>query len=313
MRSTTENRVNEFPMTELKVQEGRPIVNLLIALRPLHWVKNIFIFTALIFSRQLFLAESIRISLLAFGIFCSVSSAVYLINDVFDREEDARHPSKYRRPITCGLVSAPRAIAVSILLTAVSVALAFGLDTKFGWVVVTYSVMNILYSIRLKKIVIMDVVIIALGFVFRVMAGFYCLNYELSNWVLICTFFLSAFIAFSKRRYEIMFDGSSVQFTRGYSPYLLDLLVLMSAGSAISSYVFYVLSRGNWQIGVPLLLSILPVFYGVVRYVMVIHRSEEKLDHTQLILSYKPLLISVLIWIALCIIEIYYIRANMTL
>jgi 4-hydroxybenzoate polyprenyltransferase len=173
--------------------------------------------------------------------------------------------------------------------------------------------MNILYSIRLKKIVIMDVVIIALGFVFRVMAGFYCLNYELSNWVLICTFFLSAFIAFSKRRYEIMFDGSSVQFTRGYSPYLLDLLVLMSAGSAISSYVFYVLSRGNWQIGVPLLLSILPVFYGVVRYVMVIHRSEEKLDHTQLILSDKPLLISVLIWIALCIIEIYYIRANMTL
>ncbi len=296
---------NQRPLTFLQ-QTGY----LLAAMRPLHWVKNVFVLTALIFSRQLFQADSVLTVCFAFGIFCLISSAIYLANDICDREEDAKHPSKYMRPITCGLVSVKQALAFSIFLGAVALIMAFEMDTKFGGIASAYVAVNILYSIHLKKIVILDVLIIGVGFVFRVLAGFYCLSFDISNWVLICTFFLATLIAFSKRRYEIMFDGSSIQFTRGYSPYLLDLLILLSAGSVLSSYTFYVLSRGNWQIGIALLVSILPVFYGVIRYLLLIHRSEERLDHTQLILSDKPILLSVAIWVGLCIIEIYYIHAT---
>ena len=284
---------------------------LLISMRPLHWVKNGFVLVALLFSHQLFSVNAVRDSLYVFFIFCMASSTIYIINDIFDRAEDARHPSKWMRPITRGLVKIPHAVIFSVMLGCAAIICSLLIDFTVGVAVTAYLLINLFYSFFLKKIAIIDVAIIGLGFVIRVIAGANVLHYDVSNWILISTFFLAELVAFCKRRYEIMSDSSSVHVERGYSPYFLDMLIVTLAASVIGSYIFYVTSRGHWQNGIAVMLSILSVFYGVIRYLLIIYRNEEKLDHTQLILSDKPLLASVLIWIGLSIIEMYYINPNL--
>ncbi|MBX7152429.1 UbiA prenyltransferase family protein [bacterium] len=297
---------------QLPVVRRRPIyVNILLAARPLHWIKNIFVFSALAFSLKLFHSDAVWVSALVFLAFCMVSSAVYMINDVTDREEDARHPSKRTRPITSGQLSTKQALVASSIFCTAGILLSWVVNEWVVMLVSGYVVMNVFYSFTLKKILILDVIIIAMGFVLRVLAGGFALNYELSNWILICTFFLSTLIGFAKRRYEITSDGLSFHEYKGYTPYLLDLLITATAASVISSYAFYVMLRGNWQNGLALLASIAVVFFGVIRYVLIIYRSEEQLDHTKLILTDKPLVASVLIWISLLITEIYVINPHL--
>jgi 4-hydroxybenzoate polyprenyltransferase len=284
---------------------------LFLSMRPLHWFKNIFVWVALLFSHELFNTTAWLVSLAVFAVFCLASSTIYIINDIFDRAEDARHPSKWMRPITRGLVNIRQAVWLSALLGVVSIVSSFLISISVGYVVTIYILLNLFYSFFLKKIAIVDVVVIGLGFVMRVMAGAYALNYGVSNWIFISTFFLAVLVAFCKRRYEIMSDSDSIHFERGYTPYFLDMLIVTLAASVIGSYIFYVISRGQWQNGFAVMLSILCVFYGVIRYLLIIYRSEEKLDHTQLILSDKPLLTAVLAWIALSIIEMYYINPHL--
>ena len=285
--------------------------HLFLSMRPVHWIKNAFVFVALLFSHHLFNMAAVIESACVFGIFCLASSAIYMINDIFDRADDAKHPSKWMRPITRGLVTIPHAIVFSSVLGSAAIILSFTVQTVVGEVILAYLVLNLFYSFFLKKIAIVDVLIIGLGFVLRVLAGASVLSYDVSNWILISTFFLAALIAFCKRRYEIMSDHSSVHFERGYSPYFLDMLIVTLAASVIGSYIFYVISRGQWQNGIAVMLSVLSVFYGVIRYLLIIYRNEEKLDHTQLILSDKPLLASVIIWIGLSVIEMYYINPGL--
>lgn len=300
--------------TKISVVRQRPVfINVLLAARPLHWIKNIFVFSALVFSLKLFQVDAVSVSLLIFLIFCFASSAVYMINDVADREEDRRHPSKRTRPITSGQLSTKQTLIAACVVGTAGVALSLLANFWVVALVSGYMLMNIFYSLMLKKILILDVIIIAMGFVLRVVAGGFALHYELSNWILICTFFLSALAGFSKRRYEITADGSSFHENKGYTPYLLDLLVMATAASVISSYAFYVMSRGNWQNGLTLLISIAVVFFGVIRYVLIIYRNEEQLDHTKLILTDKPLVASVLIWIGLLVTEIYVINPHLQL
>jgi 4-hydroxybenzoate polyprenyltransferase len=283
--------------------------DLLQALRPLHWTKNVFVLVPLVFSGRLFDPPSVVLSLAVFLLFSIASSSIYLVNDVCDREEDRKHPSKSLRPITRGIVRSGQALRWSAGLGGTA-CLSFLLSPAVGLVIGTYLAVNALYSVFLKRFVIMDVMIIGAGFVLRVLAGAYALSHTVSSWILICTFLLAALIGFCKRRYEILVDGSSIQFSRGYSPYFLDLLVLLTASSLISSYVYYLLSRGSWQNGIPLWISALVVFYAVIRYILVIHRSEENLDHTQLILSDRPLLVSTLLWTGLLITELYFYNPN---
>lgn len=311
MEVISENRTAIRGSAGTVLSPARRLRYLLMSMRPLHWVKNIFVLVALLFSHRLFDIYAVRDSFYVFFIFCAASSTIYIINDIFDRAEDARHPSKWMRPITQGLVKIPHAVIFSIFLGCVAVFFSFLLDVTVGLAVTAYLMMNLFYSFFLKKIAIIDVAIIGLGFVIRVIAGANILHYDVSNWILISTFFLAVLVAFCKRRYEIMSDSASVHVERGYSPYFLDMLIVTLAASVIGSYIFYVISRGNWQNGVAVMLSILSVFYGVIRYLLIIYRNEEKLDHTQLILSDKPLLASVVIWIGLSIIEMYYINPNL--
>lgn len=278
---------------------------LLEAMRPLHWVKNVFVLVPVVFSGLLFDGTAMLRSSAAFLLFSLASSAIYLVNDVCDLDEDRRHPSKRFRPITCGRLAIRAAVALSVVVGSLSILLSVWLHPLFGLVVAGYLALNILYSMYVKRIVIADVMVVAVGFVMRVQAGAYAIGGDTTTWILACTFGLALLIGFSKRRYEIMVDGSSIQFNRGYSPYLLDLLILLSAASVLSAYVMYVVSRGSWQNGAALLASVLVVFYGVMRYVTIVHRSEENLDHTKLILTDRPLMASTLVWIGLLIVEIY--------
>ncbi len=306
MISDTQTKtVDRSPPPPSHSGKGLDKIALLAAMRPLHWVKSVFVLVPLAFAGRLTDPVAVGWSLFALALFALASSAVYLINDVFDRAEDSRHPSKRFRPVTCGRLSVRHAVATAAVLGAGASLVSILLNAWFGLVVVSYLILNVAYSAYLKRVVIADVIIVAVGFIMRVIAGAYVLQYETSTWILVCTFGLALLIGFSKRRYEIIMDGSSIQYNRGYSPYFLDLLMILSGTTILSAYVFYILSRGSWQNGAAILTSVLVVFYGVMRYVFLIHRSEENLDHTKLILTDKPLMTATVVWILLLITEIY--------
>lgn len=285
---------------------------MLSGLRPLHWIKNIFVFIPLIFSNQLFNFSAVIQSVVVFVLFCFSASAIYLINDLFDREEDNHHPVKKLRPVTSGRISPRQTVILSGILILLSLLSAFWIN-YIVWIVMSgYIVLNIVYSWVLKQMVVIDAMTIGLGFLLRIFAGSIVIQHDISYWVYMTAFFLSALIAFSKRRYEILFNGSDIRSDRGYSAYLLDIFMIFTSTSLFSSYVFYILFRSNWQNGWTIYLSILVVFFGITRYLYVIYQTSLVSEHTRLILSDKPLVISVVIWTILWITELYYINPHLT-
>lgn len=279
----------------------------------MHWAKNLFVFVGLIFSHKITDWTSVYETVLIFLAFSLAAGAVYVWNDICDREEDRLHPVKRLRPIARGSVAIPVALKWSLALTACSLALAVVVSWLSAVIIAAYLLVNLGYSLFLKKIVILDVMIIGIGFVLRVLGGTILLGYEITGWILICTFFLAVFIGFSKRRYEIIMDGSAVLPVKGYSPYMLDMLMILSASSILSAYTLYIMFRQEWQNGLSIYFSVLPVFFGVLRYVYLIHQSRTVQDHTKLILTDRLLMGAVAVWILLWMIELYYINPRLTL
>ncbi len=282
------------------------------SLRPLHWIKNIFVFVALLFSTRLFHLQSVIDIAAVFVIFCLSASAIYLINDLFDRNEDRLHPVKRFRPVTSGKITPKQALILSSFLILLTAILTAWIKPVVWTVIAAYIILNIAYSWFLKHWVVIDVMTIAIGFLMRIYAGSLALGYDLSFWVYLTVFLLSALIAFSKRRYEIIYNGESISGERGYTPYLLDMFMIFTGASLFSSYVFYILFRSNWQNGWTIYLSMLVVFFGITRYLYVIYQTREVKEHTRLMLSDKPLVISVLIWTVLWITEIYFVNPYLT-
>ncbi len=177
------------------------LIPLLESLRPKQWIKNLSIFAAIIFSQNLHDFNLLLITCWAVLIFCLLSGSIYLINDVFDREKDRQHPLKRKRPIPSGRLSPRTAITTSIVLSLFCLLSSFYLRLEFGLVALAYFVLSALYSWQLKHIVILDVMVIAIGFVLRVVSGAVVINVEISSWLLICTILLALFMALSKRRH----------------------------------------------------------------------------------------------------------------
>src|SRR5262245_8412683 len=183
---------------------GRPrAVAMVLALRPRQWAKNVFVFAALVFAGRLTDTESLARVGLAFVIFCLLSSAVYLINDVRDREADRLHPTKRHRPIAAGEISPQLAVAVAVVLAIGSLSAAFTLERGFGQVAAGYFVLNLAYSFGLKRVVILDVMIVATGFLLRALAGALVIDVAISRWLVMCTGLLALFLGFVKRRQEV--------------------------------------------------------------------------------------------------------------
>lgn len=277
-------------------------VNLLLSVRPGQWTKNLLVFAGLLFGLKLFNLPAVLAASGAFVIFCALSGAIYLINDVSDRESDRQHPLKARRPIASGAVSTSTAIATAILLVVGGLTAAFGINLGFGVVAASYVTLQALYSGPLKHIVIIDVLTIAAGFVLRAVAGAEAVNVDISHWLLVCTILLALFIALAKRRHELtlLAEGASSHrpILGEYSPYLLDQMISVVTASTLIAYVFYTISPETQQkFGTPWLGLTIPFpLYGIFRYLYLVHQRKGGGSPADLLLTDRPLLACVALW-----------------
>jgi 4-hydroxybenzoate polyprenyltransferase len=284
---------------------------LVTSLRPQQWVKNGFVFAALIFSRSI--TDWHRNARVAAGaiLFCLISSAVYLLNDILDASEDRKHPLKRLRPLASGRLGLGTASLAAIVLGLVSLGGAWILDHTFFIIVAAYGLINVLYSWVLKRVVLLDVFVISAGFVLRVVSGGVIIHVEISPWLIVCTTLLALFLALSKRRHELVVLGREAGNHRAilshYSPYYLDQLIGIVTASTLMSYALYTLSndvRMKFP-GKRLELTIPFVLFGIFRYLYLMHQNEEGGNPTRLFLTDPVLLSVVLFWAASVIFIIY--------
>jgi 4-hydroxybenzoate polyprenyltransferase len=283
-------------------------VGLIATARPRQWVKNLACFAGLIFSGHLFDAESIGAAFWAFLGFCLASSSVYLVNDVCDRRSDAANPKKRSRPIASGLVPVSWAIAAAVVLALAAVGSSLALSVGCRVVLAAYLAMSYAYSVRLKHTVLVDVLIIALGFVLRIIYGVFAVGVAPTPWILLCMFFLALFLGFAKRRSELnQFDdnGSTRRpVLKKYRTVLLDLLMAMTATMAILSYALYTLlgRPGNET----LVVTVPLVVYGICRYLLLVVVFDVGDAPDESLLSDRMLILSVALWVVLCVAILYF-------
>jgi 4-hydroxybenzoate polyprenyltransferase len=285
--------------------------NLLTSVRPGEWIKNTFVFAGLVFSRKLTDPAAVTASVTAFAIFCALAGAVYLINDVSDRDRDRQHPRKRDRPIASGALSSSVALSTAAVLAALGLGAAWTMGPAFGAVATSYLLLLGLYSGPLKHIVIIDVLTIAIGFVLRVAAGAVAVDVPMSHWLLVCTILLAMFLGLSKRRHELtlLADGATGhrRILQEYSPYLLDQMIGVVTASTLMAYVFYAISEETAvRFGTSLLGLTIPFpLYGIFRYLYLVHQREGGGSPAELLLNDRPLLACVALW-GLAVVVIIY-------
>jgi 4-hydroxybenzoate polyprenyltransferase len=313
-RPTSRPAIPDAPMSRsTATSERRPLaVSLLVSLRPGQWTKNLFVFAGLLFSLKLFDPRAIATSVEAFVIFCALSGIVYLINDVFDRDTDRRHPTKRIRPIAAGDLSVPVALGAAALIGALALAAAFSLNWQFGVVAAAYLALQALYSISLKHLVILDVLTIAIGFVLRAVGGAVVLDVMISHWLLVCMILLALFMALAKRRHELVLladDATSHRPILGeYSAYLLDQMIAVVTASTLIAYIFYTISPETEQkFGTTWLGLTIPFpLYGIFRYLYLVHKRELGGSPADMLLNDRPLLACVTFWVLAVVLIIYH-------
>jgi 4-hydroxybenzoate polyprenyltransferase len=284
---------------------------ILVSMRPSHWVKNLFIFAALIFSGRLLYLDGFLLTLIGFFLFCFASSGIYLINDIADLEKDKLHPVKSLRPIPSGALSIAGAASAAAFLIIVSLAGAFSINSPFGIVAAAYVLVNIGYSFYLKDVVILDVMAIAISFVLRVVAGAVIIGVPPSEWLILCTLLLSLFLGFSKRRHELLILEKRASDHRAvleqYSPYFLDQMTAIVTASTVMSYALYTISEETVKkFHTNSLIYTIPfVLYGIFRYLYLVHKREEGGNPTRIILTDPPLILNVIAWVIVCAYIIY--------
>ena len=293
-------------------QQSLSLKSFLLALRPHQWVKNVLIFSALIFSHSLMDESAVRTSVSAFLLFCAASSGIYLLNDLRDLEQDRNHPTKRLRPLASGAVNPSSAVLVMLALVVGSLTGALFLRAEFAGILLAYIVMNIAYSFRLKRMVIIDVMVIALGFVFRAVAGAVVIGVATSPWLILCTLTLALLVGFGKRRHELYLLGRDAQTHRAslenYSLPFLDMMMGISGATAVVTYSLYTLAPETAsRVGSPYLVLTVPwVMYGIFRYLYLVHQEKEGGDPTRLFVSDFPTLINAILWAVTVCIVIYY-------
>ena len=271
--------------------------------RPPQWLKNGIILLALIFAGEMTHPKKVELALLAIAIFCLLSSAVYTFNDLIDRKNDRKHPLKKNRPIASGKVSIGTAVTVVVILSSVGLAAAWLINTNFFMTAVVFLSFNLLYTLWLKNIVIVDVMAVALSFVVRAYAGAFAIDVPASKWMLINTLLLALFLGFGKRRHELIVleEGAAAhrKILGKYSPYLLDQLIAVVTPSVLVMYMLYSFSTEvSLKLGTQNLFATIPfVVYGLFRYLYLIHKEEKGGSPTHVLISDLPIMITVLLWL----------------
>ncbi len=292
----------------------RTLKYVLLSMRPEQWIKNSFVFAALLFSQNLLnLSKDIK-AIVAFIIFCMITSCAYIINDLIDLEKDKLHPTKSRRPLASGSLNKTTAVTTIVLLCFTGLFLAFYMNSLFGIIVLTYLLLNIGYSLYLKNVVILDVVTISAGFVLRVLGGAIIISVTASQWLVLCTILLSLFLGFSKRRHELVLLGDKSSTHRKvlsyYSTYFLDQMIAVVTASTLICYALYTMSEHTMEkLGTSKLIYTLPfVLYGILRYLYLVHQKEEGGNPTEVIFTDKLLIVNVILWVITSVIFIYFVQ-----
>jgi 4-hydroxybenzoate polyprenyltransferase len=281
-----------------------------LSLRPRQWVKNLFVFAGLIFSQSLF-TPLVWPAIAAFVIFCALSGAIYLFNDLADVEKDRLHPTKRRRPIASGALSVRAGFTVGVLTVLGSLVAAYALSPRFGIVATVYAVLLTAYSVWLKHMVILDVLTVAAGFVLRAIAGAAAIRVQISGWLVICTILVALFLALGKRRHEYLSLHGDAAAHRPilaeYSEPFLDQMVAVVTASTVTAYALYTMSpetmtkfHTRW---LPLTLPF--VLYGIFRYLYLLYRRELGGNPSDLLLSDRALLINTVLWMFALLVIIY--------
>ena len=281
------------------------------SLRIKQWIKNGFLFAGIIFDGQLFNINAFFQTTVGFLIFCLLSSSVYYINDVFDKEADKQHPIKSSRPIASGRIQVGTAIFIALLMSSLAFIAAYFLSIEFLILCTIYFLLNILYSKWLKHIPILDVMIIAAGFVIRVAAGVSLIKVErFSPWLYMVTTLLSLFIGFGKRRAELVLLSKDANKHRivfeGYSIPFLDQLITIVSSTTVIAYSLYSFSAPNLPANHSMMLTIPFVLYGIFRYLYLIQIEQSGGAPEELVLKDKPLQLSVIFY-GISVLIVFYL------
>jgi 4-hydroxybenzoate polyprenyltransferase len=281
-------------------------------LRPKHWIKNVIVFAPLIFGKALFNPSLALTSLRAFVAFCVTASAVYILNDIADAESDRAHPEKKNRPLASGAITQGTALVILTLLLCADIFLCTGMQAKFIIVIAAYFLLNIAYSFRLKEVVLLDVFLIAAGFMLRVLGGAYAISVQVSSWIVLCSMFISLFLGFAKRRGELVNvkgagSGAPRRVLLLYRVEFLDQMLTISAAGAVIAYALYTVApRTQATFGTEnLIYTTIFVIYGVFRYLYLIHSGKQGENPTNALTSDVPIIINGVLWVLACVYLIY--------
>jgi len=279
------------------------IVKALIQLmRPKQWTKNFVVFVGLIFSINFLKPDMLLTTIQAFIIFCLSAGAIYVLNDIKDINSDRTHPEKKKRPLASNQVSISLATVFFISLLLISLIWSYALSTIFTGIVLAYIVLNFAYSLGLKHIVILDVFIITTGFVLRAIGGAVIINVEISPWLIVVTILLSLFLGFAKRRHELITMGEDAINHRPaldeYSPALLDQFMGVVASATIIAYSLYAFTSPTASQNNYFMITVPLVIYGILRYLYLVYQKNLGGSPEVILLSDKPLIITILLWVA---------------
>ncbi len=286
---------------------------LLRSMRPHQWIKNLVVFAALVFAELMGETDLLLRTGVGFLIFCLLSSAVYLLNDLKDKESDAQHPTKRLRPLVAGEIASRTVALAAVAFLALGLVSAWWLGRGFFSVAVAYLLLNLAYALSFRNIVILDLITIAVGFVMRAIAGAELLRdaghpVAISPWLLMCTFLLSLFLGLGKRYHELHVAGGGHRVTlHGYTEAFLSRLLTMTAATTLLSYGLYTIWPDTVQrFGTARLLYTIPfVFYGLSRYLYLVTEEAEGGDPSETLVSRRSIVLTVALWFAAVMFILY--------
>ncbi len=279
-------------------------------MRPRQWAKNVFVFVALFFDRKLTDPESVLRTLAAFVLLCLMSSAVYLMNDLADIENDRQHPTKKNRPLAAGQLSPAVAAIAAVILAVSSLAAGFALSTGLGWILLLYLLIQISYTFWLKRVVLVDVLIVAAGFILRIAAGVAVIEVErFSPWLYVFGGFLALFMVLGKRRHELVLLGEHAGDHRAilkeYNLDLVDRLLGLVTTAAVIAYTLYTFLAEGLPTNHVMMLTIPFVLYAVFRYMYLIHVRHEGGAPEDIFLRDRPMQFSMFLWAIVVFVALY--------
>jgi len=291
----------------------RALYGLLRTIRPKQWTKNAAVFAALIFDAKVFQRDPLLRTLAGFVLWCAVTGAVYIINDLVDIEKDRQHPTKRKRPLPSGALPVPVAVAGAVVLLGVALPLAFRLNIYFGLLATGYLLLQVAYTCFLKNYVIVYVIAVSAGFVIRVASGVPLVPADrFSPWLYVCTTLLALFLGFGKRRQELVLLQDSAKNHRAilgeYSVPFLDEMINVIISAAIVAYSLYTFTAVNVPPNHLMMLTIPLVMYGLFRYLYLIHIRGEVAAPDEVLLKDRPIQLTVILWGALSFVLLFWNR-----